>query len=114
MQVRTSELNEIQLDWIVATFEGIKLTTGEGWQYVYSKETGNLYSPSRDWGHGGPIIERERIDVYFERDLLWIGSPQRGIEYRGRTPLIAAMRCYVASKLGEVVEIPDDLFAISK
>lgn len=26
----------------------------------------------------------------------------------GPTPLIAAMRCYVASKLGEEVEIPDE------
>ncbi len=27
----------------------------------------------------------------------------------GSTPLIAAMRCYVASKLGEEVEVPDEL-----
>jgi hypothetical protein len=27
----------------------------------------------------------------------------------GPTPLVAAMRCYVASKLGDTVEIPDDL-----
>lgn len=27
----------------------------------------------------------------------------------GPTPLIAAMRCYVASKLGDEVEIPEEL-----
>ena len=27
----------------------------------------------------------------------------------GNTPLVAAMRCYVASKLGETVDIPDEL-----
>jgi hypothetical protein len=27
----------------------------------------------------------------------------------GPTPLIAAMRCYVASKLGDEVEVPDEL-----
>lgn len=27
----------------------------------------------------------------------------------GPTPLIAAMRCYVASKLGDIVEIPDEV-----
>jgi hypothetical protein len=27
----------------------------------------------------------------------------------GHTPLIAAMRCYVASKLGDEVEIPEGL-----
>lgn len=33
-----------------------------------------------------------------ERDVLY-----------GPTPLIAAMRCYVASKLGEEVDVPDEL-----
>ena len=27
----------------------------------------------------------------------------------GPTPLIAAMRCYVASKLGDEVDVPDEL-----
>jgi hypothetical protein len=29
--------------------------------------------------------------------------------YYGPTPLIAAMRCYVASKIGLEVEIPEEL-----
>lgn len=32
-------------------------------------------------------------------------------ELTGPAPLIAAMRCYVASKLGEEVEIPEELTA---
>jgi len=67
------------------------------------------YNPSGDWMQGGPIIERERIDVLYEHDLRWIAVPQKGIESYGPTPLIAAMRCYVASKLGDEVEIPDEL-----
>lgn len=81
----------------------------------------------RDWGFFGPIIERERLsiiprdgcwdalyqDILFEEDgvtgknlELW----RCGNYYQtGPTPLIAAMRCYVASKLGEEVEIPDEL-----
>jgi len=31
--------------------------------------------------------------------------------YYGQTPLIAAMRCYVASKLGDEIEIPEELIA---
>lgn len=27
----------------------------------------------------------------------------------GKTPLIAAMRCYVASQLGDMIEVPDEL-----
>jgi hypothetical protein len=29
--------------------------------------------------------------------------------FLGTTPLIATMRCYVALKLGEKIEIPEDL-----
>jgi hypothetical protein len=30
-------------------------------------------------------------------------------EEEGPTPLIAAMRCYVASKLGDYIDIPEEL-----
>jgi hypothetical protein len=30
-------------------------------------------------------------------------------EFFGPTPLFAAMRCYVASKLGDEVDVPEDL-----
>jgi len=30
-------------------------------------------------------------------------------EMTGPTPLIAAMRCYVASRLGDTVEIPEEI-----
>lgn len=69
--------------------------------------TGNLM-PSSDWSHGGPIIERERITIKYSPggSLVWeaysLGQPW-GF---GPTPLIAAMRAYVASKYG--VELPDD------
>lgn len=72
-----------------------------------------------DWAQGGPIIHRELIDVsapdYNSDDKRWFAgmysfeTPGRGrviIEARGATPLIAAMRAYVASKLGEEVELP--------
>jgi hypothetical protein len=29
--------------------------------------------------------------------------------FHGHTPLIAAMRCYVASKLGEEIDVPEEL-----
>jgi hypothetical protein len=30
-------------------------------------------------------------------------------EDEGPTPLVAAMRCYVASKMGDEVDVPEDL-----
>jgi hypothetical protein len=76
------------------------------------------YNPSGDWMQGGPIIEREGITVvcwamrpgpdWMAR--LWLELNGRAsVTFTGSTPLIAAMRCYVASKLGDEVEIPEEL-----
>jgi hypothetical protein len=77
------------------------------------------YTPSTDWAQGGPIIEREGISICnLEANSsgvegwtaaigeLW--SPQDD-GWVSATPLIAAMRCYVASKLGDEVEVPTNL-----
>jgi hypothetical protein len=91
------------------------------------------YCFSIDWAQGGPIIEREGIGVYREcvyechgskwathEGTVWeaiIGVYQvgehecaeQGLRITGPTALVAAMRCYVASKLGDEVEVPDEL-----
>lgn len=69
---------------------------------------------SSDWAYGGPIIERERIciqcpDVTDARGM-WAAialnkKPAAGWQ-EGPTPLIAAMRAFVASKFGDEVELP--------
>lgn len=62
------------------------------------------FRPDVRWEHGGPIIERERISI-IERGSEWAGdAPGFHVEI-GPTPLIAAMRAYVVSKLGEEVEL---------
>jgi len=66
---------------------------------------------STDWSHGGPIIERECITLDLGARMLdapkeWCANCGHGY-YCGPTPLIAAMRCYVASVLG--MEVPDGL-----
>jgi hypothetical protein len=73
------------------------------------------YRPSSDWADGGPIIESERISVWRYADLdSWHAGTQFSCErdeglqtlhyYQGSTPLIAAMRCFIASKFGDEVE----------
>lgn len=85
------------------------------------------WSPSRLWRDGGPIIEREQISVFprlsnlFEpidwasvkhvypeagQDRLPDGKRLRYVEQHAPTPLIAAMRAFCASRLGEEVELP--------
>jgi len=98
MKIKTSELTGPALDWAVAKCEG----------------SGQELSYSTDWAQGGPIIERGMIGLEFLAGAgdagmdVWVASIG-GIDECGPTPLIAAMRCYVASKLGDEVEIPEEL-----
>jgi hypothetical protein len=88
--------------------------------YIMDDWNLTLYSPSTDWAQGGPIIEREKIGI--ERHIRaceyhgWMALKDSSFEASvpeettwGETPLIAAMRCYVASKLGDEIEIPEEL-----
>ena len=76
-----------------------------------------VYDPSSDWAIGGPIIEREWIEIVpwpneSDENLRWRATQHDVpgvLSVTGPTPLIAAMRCYVASKLGDEVEVPEAL-----
>lgn len=103
MKIKTSELKGAALDWAVAKCEGVPVDQG-GWDNRFI----DAYQYSSDWSQGGPIIEREKIDVYHLCPGSW-RAEDLGNWYNGPTPLIAAMRCYVASKLGDEVEVPEEL-----
>lgn len=129
---KTSELTGPALDWAVAKCEGgtdfrydtmatYWITIG-GKDRALSKGWAQSFTPSTDWAQGGPIIEREKIEIIYYGTKGFYGpweadigcdfnyiSQQSGDGIGGQTPLIAAMRCYVASKLGEEVEVPKEL-----
>jgi hypothetical protein len=99
--MKTSELKGAALDWAVDKAQG------KFCLYPYA-------AYSTDWAKGGPIIEREGIclscvvtmapwdaRIYVPDEEPW--------QAKGTTPLIAAMRCFVASKLGNTVDIPKEL-----
>jgi hypothetical protein len=113
MKINTSELTGAALDWAVAWAENITIKHFSGVFYLLD---GDEWNPTRNWAQGGPIIEREEISVdrmggAWTADIT--DSVGGYIEHTesGPTPLIAAMRCYVASKLGDEVEIPEELTA---
>jgi hypothetical protein len=115
--MKTSELTGAALDWAVATANGDCPQWYSEWEGFYAAN-GDDMDYSTNWAQGGPIIERERLQVTTERNGTWICSIPFAVEiggYRkyifthGPTPLIAAMRCYVASKLGDEIEIPEEL-----
>ncbi len=107
--MKTSALTGAALDWAVAMCEGV---------------VDGLYIPSTSWAQGGPIIERERIEWQ------WLPATDKQHQYGARKPslgglnrtfcmdgptvLIAAMRCYVASKLGDEIDVPDELLEAVK
>jgi hypothetical protein len=101
--MKTSELTGAALDWAVAE--------SEKWRLDLVPE--GSYQPSTNWAHGGPIIEREHISIEATRvgglGDRWMASDMGHCTEFADAPLIAAMRCYVASKLGEEIEIPEEL-----
>ncbi len=102
--MKTSELIGDALDWAV-TRANYEVNYETVWRDC--REECNF---STDWALGGPIIEREGIELLCESlGFRWVAMPQKGPEWRGPTPLVAAMRCYVAACLGDEVEIPEEL-----
>ena len=115
MKIKTSEATGPVLDYLVAKCAGVNVRLDRVQGPVISNVLGWFhYRPSADWSQGGPIIEREKLwlqpEVGHEETAgAWycVALTSHGIY--GPTPLVAAMRCYVASKLGEEVEVPEEL-----
>lgn len=126
MKVKTAGLIEPALSYIVSValghapekdFHSHGMTWNGWWEtaaYIDTKPNEYRRIPrySADWSQGGPIIEREKIGVrYIGHSIegeIWDASINDE-EIEGPTPLVAAMRCYVASKLGEEVDVPEEL-----
>lgn len=105
MKIKSSELTGAALDWAVAKCEGRDIILLDG-EIVWRDEV----RYSTDWALGGPIIEREKIDTNTSYPNTWVATCHDGSKTcTGPTPLVAAMRCRVASKLGEEVEVPEEL-----
>ena len=121
MKIKTNELTGSALDWAVAEAQKIKVHRSKSGKWMTAnygefnhRHGAPWYQPSTDWAQGGPIIEREKIRIRPAHFGLWCALYQHtehveDEELVGPTPLIAAMRCYVASKLGDEVEIPKEL-----
>ena len=121
--MKTAELTGAALDWAVAKCEGrndvyyaesIKQMVWEGTYPMDDTELGYVlyqYLPSTDWAQGGPIIDKEEIDTVKVGVKQWRGRIEGGnpVSGYGPSPLIAAMRCYVASKLGAEIDLPKEM-----
>ena len=115
--MKTTELSGVALDWAVAKCEGYApFTDGISWIIDSAGAYEQLPRYSTNWSQGGPIIERDVICLTHSKYDCWTATGQDSTDldaplYQedGPTPLIAAMRCFVASKLGDEVELPKEL-----
>lgn len=105
MKIKTEELIGAALDWAVAKCESTLPPSYDDWTQRWPRY-------STDWALGGPIIERESMCVISwgaAWDAHMSSGPTAARRVYGPTPLVAAMRCFVARKLGYDVEVPDEV-----
>ena len=121
--IKVVEATERQLDWLVAYAQGRTPTLNmnshgrvwHGWWLATGGEYERMPNYSNDWAQGGPILERENISVGYQGhlgvplDSLWYATNRVDACGFGQKPLTAVLRCFVNSKLGDTVEVPDEL-----
>lgn len=139
MKIKTSELKGAALDWAVAhatkawefahkwyptmtldpTFTGVRDYAIDGMIYLVPRnafrQDPQPFNPSRWWEHGGRLIDEHC--VLFDTDdksVIWAKLPEQSLFKGGDNHLVAACRAIVMAKLGEEVEIPDELCDESK
>jgi hypothetical protein len=101
------DTNDGYTDWILDEdgvlkrfyFDGSRSRAGH-WEVI------ETFKPSTDWNQGGPIIDRFRphfIQSFSDRVTVQkIDNEGKNFVQHGQTLLIATMRCFVASKLGNI------------
>jgi hypothetical protein len=120
------------------SLKGVKLATFSNGQQVAMLQPNNPFrqdprefSPSTNWAHGGPIIQRNNISISpptsrvhrlggpnagWGESGVWMATTwhrgtngKRASAWDDQSPLVAAMRCFVSSKFGDTV--PDQVAA---
>lgn len=120
MKIKTSELIGAKLDWAVAKAVDveIRIDRPKGSPHpvaycVFFGKDGGLCSPSTDWRQGGSLIERLKVAIVYHNGsdkTPMASTPESAPSFQsGDTVLVAAMRAIVAAKLGEEIEVPEEL-----
>jgi len=117
--MKTADLVDMQLDYFVAASIGLSVGFVKcksrmkpcHWITVYDGDDDfPIPKYSTDWSAGGPIIEEHRILLQpsLDRPNVWLAQEKFGCGHfkYGSTALIAAMRCFVSTKLGDEVDLP--------
>ena len=105
--MKTSELTGRALDWAVAKCEGGTIRTENG-VFLNQGDGYDYFTPSTYWAQGGPIIEREKLTLS-DCGGGWAAGLCGTLNSFGPTALVAVCRCFIVSRLGGEVEVPEEL-----
>lgn len=125
-KVKIAEASNLQLDWIVGTLEKafrMRVARPIDWydpsdnRWIVRAQVANVgwfadytYQPSVNPAISWSIIEREGLSVIYHDAQHWTAANISGtVCEEGPTSLVAAMRCFCASRLGEEAEVPEEL-----
>lgn len=111
VEIKTRELIGPALDWVVLAAMEVNGNQSYWKSQMLERPQSYTFRPSTDWSQGGPLIEQYQIDTVFDPNgtavvmgRLWVNQHMHNAF--GLTLLIAAMRCLVASKLGDTMQVP--------
>jgi hypothetical protein len=105
-RMRVADLQGAALDWAVARLAwptlDINLSLG------YPMIPGGRWHPSENWAQGVPFIENviTKLEDYGER---WGAEGPDAVEQFGPTAIVATLRCFVASKVGDFIDVPAEV-----
>ena len=108
MKIKVSKSTNTQLNWMVAKAVGMCVLDDNGNVLWVNFAT---FTPVKSWTQAGPIIEEHPViaPTYEKRFGIWLAAGQSPAVYGNQTFLVAAMRAFVLSKLGDTVDVPDEL-----
>jgi hypothetical protein len=113
--IKVSEATGPALNWLVAQCEMMREDYRDRGLLVHRIGYGQPMPPySTDPAQAHPIIDREGIDLDYWPDGGYWQATSDTYDSFGPTKTIAAMRCYVSSKLGETAEVPQELIGESQ
>ncbi len=128
MKIDVSKANDLQLDWLFLAATRCprsklkEFTANEDGQWVRQGETiyseGQVFMPTANWNLIGPYIRQDKISLTDAPPSIgtgWCAAKRQSrtgsepVFHFGETPETALIRCVVVDRLGETVEIPDEL-----
>ncbi len=119
VEVKTQDLSGAALDWSVAKADGVEISLAGAHPHavVDGRLVGN-YAPSTKWSQGGPLIESGELTVepsawdWKGACVLWRAQAEgEDVYFEHVNLLVAAMRAFAHSKLGDTVSVPRELLS---